>query len=353
MVKAASLNLMSNLIMKGESTSSGKNSNTFSGEVNDLASTSSNSGAEEVEKSFELDDPAANSAVFQRDEKEVQEPQDFLTPSTSYKIQSTSISNESNALKHKENPESKAETNQSQSPSKHDSPSLPLLGSRDSEDAEDSDESDEEYIVEAILDARLKEDGSGYQYYLKWEGYDDPEDNTWNEEEDCVGCQELVNEFWRKKGGKPPLNKTRSKRRNSRSMIRSSSLSTSEDDDPQPSISTYSRKRRRSSSILRRPEDNTDFKFSKSPTANSKTPTIDSFLNLRKKSNFNPPFNESSWEDLVDRVETVQKLKNGKILVKLHWKNGQQSTHDNVVVHQKCPLHIIRFYEDHLSFQEE
>ncbi|WBW74208.1 heterochromatin (HP1) family chromodomain protein Chp2 [Schizosaccharomyces osmophilus] len=341
MVKTASLNLMSNLIMKGESASSDKNAKAVNDEVHNPASFSSNADAEEDDKIFEFDDPAANSATSQH------EKDGSIIPSTFDRAESTA-SSDSDPLEHKVNTKKKSETEQVESAS---SPNSPLFGSEKSEGSDGSDE--EEYIVEAVLDARLKKNGIGYQYYLKWEGYDDPEDNTWNEEEDCVGCQELVNQFWKKKGGKPPINMLRNKRK-AGSVIRSGSSSgIKNDDDLQPPFSTYSRKRRKSVSKLKKHEDNSVIEPSLSPLLHSKSPTIDSYLALRKTNGFKPPFHIKSWEDLVDKVETVQKLKNGKILVKLHWKDGQQSTHDNVIVHHKCPLHIIRFYEDHLNFEEE
>ncbi|KAF8359362.1 cec-4 [Pristionchus pacificus] len=52
-------------------------------------------------------------------------------------------------------------------------------------------ESDPEYIVEAILDKRTKK--GQVEYLIKWEGYDDPEENTW--ESDVSGCREKVAEF--------------------------------------------------------------------------------------------------------------------------------------------------------------
>ena len=38
--------------------------------------------------------------------------------------------------------------------------------------------SDEEYEVEKVLDKRVQV-GNQVEYLVKWKGYDDPDDNTW------------------------------------------------------------------------------------------------------------------------------------------------------------------------------
>ena len=45
--------------------------------------------------------------------------------------------------------------------------------------------SDEEYEVEKIIDKRVKK--GGVEYFVKWKGWDDPSDNTW-EPVDNLDC---------------------------------------------------------------------------------------------------------------------------------------------------------------------
>ncbi|EEB06559.2 chromodomain protein Swi6 [Schizosaccharomyces japonicus yFS275] len=71
----------------------------------------------------------------------------------------------------------------------------------ESEDSNDNDEGEEEYVVEKILDHRVKR--GVFWYLLKWEGYDKPEDNTWSSEADCTGCKELIENYWAEHGGRP------------------------------------------------------------------------------------------------------------------------------------------------------
>eukprot|EP00088_Acartia_fossae_P025915 TRINITY_DN26694_c0_g1_i1.p1 TRINITY_DN26694_c0_g1~~TRINITY_DN26694_c0_g1_i1.p1 ORF type:complete len:152 (+),score=46.44 TRINITY_DN26694_c0_g1_i1:50-505(+) len=52
--------------------------------------------------------------------------------------------------------------------------------------------SDEEYEVEKIIDKRIRK--GAVEYYVKWKGWDDPSDNTW-EPVGNLDCQELIQEY--------------------------------------------------------------------------------------------------------------------------------------------------------------
>jgi hypothetical protein len=59
-------------------------------------------------------------------------------------------------------------------------------------DKEEVEVVENEYVVEKILDKR----GSGKktEYFIKWRGYDDPAENTWEPVANC-DCPELIAEF--------------------------------------------------------------------------------------------------------------------------------------------------------------
>jgi len=59
--------------------------------------------------------------------------------------------------------------------------------------------SDEEYEVETILEKRLRK--GKVEYLVKWKGWENPEDNTW-EPVANLECQDLLEAFEKKHGGK-------------------------------------------------------------------------------------------------------------------------------------------------------
>ncbi|GAW05552.1 hypothetical protein LENED_007415 [Lentinula edodes] len=66
---------------------------------------------------------------------------------------------------------------------------------------EDSAESDEEvFQVEYFKAAKVDEDGE-WLYLVKWHGYDNPKDDTWEPQEYIANCQRLLASFWKEIGG--------------------------------------------------------------------------------------------------------------------------------------------------------
>ena len=52
--------------------------------------------------------------------------------------------------------------------------------------------SEEEYEVESIVDKRFRKGRT--EYFVKWKGWDNPDDNTW-EPADNLDCKEAMKEF--------------------------------------------------------------------------------------------------------------------------------------------------------------
>jgi len=124
----------------------------------------------------------------------------------------------------------------------------------------------------------------GFQYLIKWLGYDNSNDNTWEDEDNCEGAQQLINLYWEKVGPKPSLtipNKGGRKR----------NLST-------PASETGATKRRRKSST------------------EEPTPSSNKVIEV---SSWEPPADLDNWDDQVADVETMEKTDNGLILVYLQW----------------------------------
>ncbi|KAH7716468.1 chromo domain-containing protein [Aphelenchoides avenae] len=75
----------------------------------------------------------------------------------------------------------------------------PFVLDSDEEEPEEEEEEGEDFEVEAILGRRNTQTDQR-QYFIKWKGYDDPSENTWEPEENLDGAQELLEEFKRRYG---------------------------------------------------------------------------------------------------------------------------------------------------------
>ncbi|KAI9598171.1 hypothetical protein BDF19DRAFT_433739 [Syncephalis fuscata] len=172
------------------------------------------------------------------------------------------------------------------------------------------------YEVEAIIGNRNRK--GRQQFLIKWKGYPDDE-NTWEDIEN-VNAEELLEDYWRNfhaNGGNKKKKESSNKRRRS-------DVSNAE-----------------------------EFKLNDTPDDKSKlNSSIDS------KSSINTPSSKTSlisdisysidWEDHVLKVETVERIANNNLLER--WK---QTVHHASQVHERCPLKLISFYEDHLNFTKQ
>ncbi|CAG8489952.1 15083_t:CDS:2 [Cetraspora pellucida] len=215
-----------------------------------------------------------------------------------------------------------------------------------------------EYVVEKVVGHRLA--NGRLQYYLKWKDYPD-EENTWEDESDIFATN-LIDEYWDKKGGRPMTNTSSSscssavvsnrRRRRYRYNAKDNDGdtlmigSTSYDDNDENQTKSS---RHKNSSISQREYDD-------GYLANYKpVPAMPRHNNgYGRPSVSNSEIEEERWEDIVQRVETVERDKDSKeLLVYIKWVNGSRSCHKASVANKKCPQAVIEFYENHLKFHEE
>ncbi|KAK1236006.1 hypothetical protein PQX77_000775 [Marasmius sp. AFHP31] len=120
---------------------------------------------------------------------------------------------------------------------------------------------EEQYEVETVLGAKILKKGARskariWKYNVKWKGYDDPEENTWEPEESFEGAEHFITNFWKKvdTGGREPTNLelfklgeelTLPEPRKSRKAPRKSN----ETSDPTTSTPASTRKRKRSAAV--------------------------------------------------------------------------------------------------------
>ncbi|OTA35110.1 hypothetical protein BTJ68_06085 [Hortaea werneckii EXF-2000] len=78
------------------------------------------------------------------------------------------------------------------------------------ENEEDDDDGEDEYRVEKIVKHDWLDDGT-LVYQIKWQGYEDPGDMTWEPVENLEGAKEILQTYLKKIGGtpEPPAPKTK------------------------------------------------------------------------------------------------------------------------------------------------
>ncbi|KAI7181210.1 hypothetical protein D0869_14833 [Hortaea werneckii] len=223
----------------------------------------------------------------------------------------------------------------------------------DDDDENDEEEDDEdEYRVDKIVKHDWLDDGT-LVYQIKWQGYEDPGDMTWEPVENLEGAKDILQTYLKKIGGTPEPPAPKSKRGGStrKSGGGGGKRSASEafaTDSPAPASS--SKKRGNASSSKGRP---------------SKTNgTVDEHTETTKRAL--PP---GTWDNDVLRVTSIieesapsttsslarnkSAAGNGKetkeLIGLLEWKDGGAKTqHKMKVLRQKVPQRLLDYYEQHL-----
>ncbi|KAM3415906.1 hypothetical protein BST61_g9402 [Cercospora zeina] len=191
----------------------------------------------------------------------------------------------------------------------------------DSED-DDEEEAEDEYAVEKIISHKFLKGKTVYE--IKWVGYDDEADRTWEPIENLAdGAKDLLEAYHRNIGGTPEAPKKGKPVKKSLGKRASSAM----EDSPAPTSSKKGRSR-------------------KSETNGAE---------------WEPPL--GSWEDHVTRVTAIiesddvdedgiiEKTKNKGVQGLeglLEWNNGHKTQHKMPVLRQRCPQRLLDYYEGHL-----
>lgn len=152
---------------------------------------------------------------------------------------------------------------------------------------------------------------------MKWKGYDNPEDETMEPEDNLLeGAKDLLDEYYHLQGGRPepPAPKKRK------------SIG-----DAKATPQKTEQKRRRKSRASEEPKP-----------ADSKDQDVPDWVPKTK-----------SWENEVVTVDTIlREPETGMLFAYLHWKNGKKSKVSIETCYEKCPLKMLKFYEQHLVFKD-
>ncbi|CAK3893428.1 Chromatin-associated swi6 [Lecanosticta acicola] len=190
------------------------------------------------------------------------------------------------------------------------------------QDEEDEDEAEEgdEFQVEKIMDHKIQK--KKVLYKVKWLGWDNEDDMTWEPIENLSNSPDLVEAYHVSIGGTPEPAGKGSAKKGPAAGKRSASAAF---DSPAPTGSGKKRSRK--------------------SDANGDA--------------WEPPV--GSWEDHVERVAAILEeeeevsgiIKKGKTDVQslkglLEWVNGKKSEHKMSLLRQKCPQRLLDYYESHL-----
>ncbi|CZT20425.1 uncharacterized protein RCC_06285 [Ramularia collo-cygni] len=198
------------------------------------------------------------------------------------------------------------------------------------EDEEGDDESGEEdeYQVEKILDHKTVK--GGILYRIKWLGYDDEADETWEPEENLTGALEILRAYHIQVGGTPqPTSKSSAKKAStSTTKGKGKRAASAEEDSPAPAKKGRGRK---------------------SEGATNGTDA------------WSPP--DGLWEDAITEISAIieDEPAEGAMIVKAKknpkklnglvlWNNGRKTQHKMDLLRLKCPQKLLDYYECHLNF---
>jgi len=174
----------------------------------------------------------------------------------------------------------------------------------DTADDAGAEASGDEFIVEKILGHKFVK--GELVFRVKWQGWDLPQDQTWEPEGNMGGAVDVMREYFDEIGGRP---ETKGQKRKGRpSMAHAESASTPP------------------ASIAKRP---------------------------KQEKQWSPP--PGSWEHDVSHVDTVEESrdpKSGELTrhAYLVWNNQKKTQHPLKHVYQKCPQKMLVYYESHLVF---
>ncbi|KAK7185804.1 uncharacterized protein CC84DRAFT_1222471 [Paraphaeosphaeria sporulosa] len=169
------------------------------------------------------------------------------------------------------------------------------------EEEEEESNEEEEYVVEGIVAHKTVK--GKVLYHVKWQGYDDPADMTWEGEDNLEGV-EALDEYHTLIGGRPVPGK---KRKGRKSGVETESST---------------------------------------PVAAKR---------MKKEKEWAPP--PGSWEDEVDHVDTVEQRVNPKTgenekFGYLVWSNQIKTQHPLPLIFKKCPQRMLTYFEQHLVFNQ-
>ncbi|EKM50512.1 uncharacterized protein PHACADRAFT_263842 [Phanerochaete carnosa HHB-10118-sp] len=239
------------------------------------------------------------------------------------------------------------------------------------EEGQNGEQEEEEYEIEKILDAKPGTfEGGKLGYLVKWKGYEETH-NSWVSEADAINCQDLIQDFWNKRGKKtekpsPKKPATASVTSGTKSSSTTASRKRATPEDEPNTISAPPKRRGRPPKQKPVSESEDDAPAAKAPAkrgrpsmqvaATQKVKDPDAMDEDEDQAYFNMGIYKdmSSWESLIDHVDTVERMDDGKLIVyfKLTKKHGNKlCREESRLCRQKFPNLLLDFYEHNLRWR--
>lgn len=148
---------------------------------------------------------------------------------------------------------------------------------------------------------------------MKWQGYENPKDRTWEPEENMETAADVLKEYFEDIGGRPEKPEKGTKRKGRASTVKSETGT---------------------------PASTKRTKTKAEPAEKAWSP---------------PP---GSWEHEVSHIDTVEQNidpKTGKDAryAYLVWNNQKKTQHPLKHIYTKCPQKMLQYYESHLVFTKD
>ncbi|KAG6019549.1 hypothetical protein E4U41_003179 [Claviceps citrina] len=179
-----------------------------------------------------------------------------------------------------------------------------VAGSNGSEDEENDEEDmeEDEFIVEAIKNHMIDEDGT-LKFQVKWEGYESKKDLTWEPEENLEeSAHQILDDYFDSIGGREKIFEQTDKAARGKKRGRGASNA--------------------GGSSTKRPRKNGTHPGESAPPASAAKPWA-------------PP--AGSWEEEIETIDACEDQGSGRLVVYLIWKNGKKTKHDTSIIYKKCP----------------
>ncbi|KAJ4992379.1 Chromo domain-containing protein 2 [Stagonosporopsis vannaccii] len=180
------------------------------------------------------------------------------------------------------------------------------------EDEDVEDVGEDEFVVEKIVGHRFNK--GVLEFDVKWQGYDNPRDRTWEPESNMETAADVLAEYFDDIGGRPERPDKGTKRKGRASNVKSGTST---------------------------------------PAAAAASKRVKTTQDELIEKAWSPP--PGSWEHHVSHIDTVEQSidpKTGKEakFAYIVWNNQKKTQHPLKHIYTKCPQKMLLYYESHLVF---